>query len=152
MELGATICLPRAPLCLQCPVYAMCLTRGEHPTPPRAPQLSRPAAYLLITRKSGTATEVLLERRDPTRPSCPPCLSCRRCRWKPSKGREPILRLRHSITNTNYYVQIYTGVSPWLRRRPPHRRRRSSAKPSRPASPTSTGSPPPACPCFPSPA
>jgi len=26
--------------------------------------------------------------------------------------REPILRLRHSITNTNYYVQIYGPRSP----------------------------------------
>ncbi|HEX3730734.1 MAG TPA: hypothetical protein VHV47_13065, partial [Opitutaceae bacterium] len=29
MELGATMCLPRAPLCLQCPVQALCKTRGE---------------------------------------------------------------------------------------------------------------------------
>jgi A/G-specific adenine glycosylase len=31
-------------------------------------------------------------------------------------GREPVLRLRHSITNTNYYVQVYAesalGVQP----------------------------------------
>src|SRR3984957_4937281 len=63
MELGATICLPRAPLCLNCPVYDMCRTRGEHITPPRAAQLSRPAAYLLNLRKRGTVTEVLLELR-----------------------------------------------------------------------------------------
>ncbi len=63
MELGATICLPRAPLCLHCPVYSMCKTRGEHLTPPRAAQRSRQAAYLLSLRKSGTATEVLLEQR-----------------------------------------------------------------------------------------
>src|SRR5271170_8278563 len=36
MELGATICLPRAPLCLHCPVFSMCKTRGEHLTTPRA--------------------------------------------------------------------------------------------------------------------
>jgi A/G-specific adenine glycosylase len=28
MELGATVCLPKAPLCAQCPVYGLCLTRG----------------------------------------------------------------------------------------------------------------------------
>src|ERR1017187_1446228 len=33
MELGATVCLPHAPLCLQCPVHALCRTRGEHGTP-----------------------------------------------------------------------------------------------------------------------
>src|SRR5271167_2584467 len=63
MELGATICLPRSPLCLHCPVYSMCKTKGEHITTPRALQLSRPAAYLLSLRKRGTATEVLLELR-----------------------------------------------------------------------------------------
>src|ERR1019366_7558179 len=42
MELGATVCLPRAPLCLRCPVHALCRTRGEHATPPRAPQRSLP--------------------------------------------------------------------------------------------------------------
>src|SRR5437660_1864221 len=29
MELGATVCMPRAPLCLSCPVVEMCSTRGE---------------------------------------------------------------------------------------------------------------------------
>ena len=28
------------------------------------------------------------------------------------QGREPLLRLRHSITNTNYYVQIYAAHGP----------------------------------------
>ena len=31
MELGAMVCLPRGPLCLQCPVVELCATRGEHP-------------------------------------------------------------------------------------------------------------------------
>jgi A/G-specific adenine glycosylase len=36
MELGATICLPRAPKCLACPVKKWCATRGEFPrTQPR---------------------------------------------------------------------------------------------------------------------
>jgi len=29
MELGATVCLPREPMCLACPVHGMCATRGE---------------------------------------------------------------------------------------------------------------------------
>jgi len=29
MELGATVCTPRAPVCLTCPVVALCATRGE---------------------------------------------------------------------------------------------------------------------------
>jgi A/G-specific adenine glycosylase len=31
MELGATLCLPRAPKCLACPVKKWCATRGESP-------------------------------------------------------------------------------------------------------------------------
>ena len=34
MELGATLCLPRSPLCLECPVIDFCKTRGEHRTAP----------------------------------------------------------------------------------------------------------------------
>ena len=28
------------------------------------------------------------------------------------QGREPLLRLRHAITNTNYYVQVFAGNGP----------------------------------------
>jgi A/G-specific adenine glycosylase len=41
MEMGATVCLPRGPLCLQCPLQPMCLTRGEHATVRRKPLLPR---------------------------------------------------------------------------------------------------------------
>ena len=111
MELGATICLPRAPLCLHCPVHALCLTRGEHITPPRARQLSRPVAYLLQTRKRGTATEVLLERRPADASLMPGMFELPPLPVEAVENREPILRLRHSITSTNYYVQVYAGSS-----------------------------------------
>ncbi|HUZ94512.1 MAG TPA: A/G-specific adenine glycosylase [Edaphobacter sp.] len=112
MELGATICLPRAPLCLHCPVYSMCKTRGEHLTQPRALQRSRPAAYLLSLRKSGTATEVLLEQRSPEASLMPGMYELPPLPQDALEGREPILRLRHSITNTNYYVQVYAARGP----------------------------------------
>jgi A/G-specific adenine glycosylase len=63
MELGAMICLPRSPLCLQCPVMELCKTRGEHATAARAKMQSRTVAHLLALRKRGVETEVLLERR-----------------------------------------------------------------------------------------
>ena len=112
MELGATICLPRAPLCLHCPVYAMCKTRGEHLTQPRAVQRSRPAAYLLSLRKSGTATEVLLEQRNPEASLMPGMYELPPLPQDALEGREPILRLRHSITHTNYYVQVFAARGP----------------------------------------
>jgi len=36
MELGATVCTPRAPACLICPVMKLCTTRGEMPKSPRS--------------------------------------------------------------------------------------------------------------------
>jgi A/G-specific adenine glycosylase len=108
MELGATICLPKAPLCLQCPVYDFCRTRGEHRTPPRAPQRSRPIAYLLELRKKGTVTEVLLAHRSADASLMPGMYELPSLPMEAVEGLEPILRVRHAITNTNYYVQVYT--------------------------------------------
>jgi A/G-specific adenine glycosylase len=112
MELGATICLPRAPLCLHCPVYAVCRTRGEHVTSPRATQLSRPAAYLLNLRKQGTVTEVLLELRSKDASLMPEMYELPPLPQDAIHNREPILRLRHAITNTNYYVQVFAARGP----------------------------------------
>ena len=112
MELGATICLPRAPLCLNCPLFSMCHTRGEHLTPPRAAQLSRPAAFLLSLRKRGTTTEVLLEQRAPEASLMPGMYELPPLPLDAVQGREPLLRLRHAITNTNYYVQVYATQGP----------------------------------------
>jgi A/G-specific adenine glycosylase len=112
MELGATICLPRAPLCLHCPLHAVCQTRGEHITVPRAAQRSRPAAYLLSLRKRGTITEVLLELRPADVSLMPGMYELPPLPQDAIQGREPLLRLRHAITNTNYYVQVYAVKGP----------------------------------------
>jgi A/G-specific adenine glycosylase len=113
MELGATICLPRAPLCLHCPVYSMCATKGEHETLPRTAQKSRPAAYLLSLRKRGVVTEVLLERRADDVSLMAGMYELPPLPQDVVGGREPLLRVRHAITNTNYYVQVFapTGHS-----------------------------------------
>jgi A/G-specific adenine glycosylase len=112
MELGATLCLPRNPLCLHCPVYSMCKTRGEHVTPLRAVQLSQPAAYLLSLRKRGALTEVLLELRSEDASLMPEMYELPPLPLDAVQGREPLLRLRHAITNTNYYVQIFAAHGP----------------------------------------
>ena len=107
MELGATICLPKAPLCLQCPVIAFCKTRGEHVTPARKQLLSRRVACLLATRKRGTVTEILLERRPAEASLMPGMLELPPLPLEAAEGVEPVLRLRHGITNTNYYVEVF---------------------------------------------
>ena len=108
MELGATICLPKSPLCLHCPVVALCRTRGEHVTEKREKQQSRVVAYLLALRKSGVATEVLLERRADGASLMPGMLELPPLPLDALEGREPVLRVRHAITNTNYYAQIFS--------------------------------------------
>ncbi len=110
MELGATICLPRSPLCLQCPVFSMCRTRGEHPTLPREAQRSRKVAYLLSLRKDGVATEVLLEQRPETATLMGGMFELPPLPMDAVEDREPLLRVRHAITNTNYYVQVFTST------------------------------------------
>jgi len=112
MELGATLCTPRSPQCSQCPVYDLCRTRGEHITIARAAQKSLPAAYLLLTRKRGITTEVLLERRQLQASLMPGMVELPALSIATVAGREPLLRLRHAITNTNYYVEIFAQQGP----------------------------------------
>ncbi len=124
MELGATVCLPQQPLCVGCPVYGLCRTRGQHATVPRGQISSRPAAFLLATRKRGSVTEVLLERRSDTASVMPGMLELPPLPLDTVEGREPILRVRHSIMMTNYYVGVYAESSQGeLRRRLPAKAR-----------------------------
>ena len=108
MELGATVCLPRAPRCSECPVRELCRTRGEHPTIARAPQRSLPVACLLDMRKRGPATEVLLERRPADASVMPAMVELPSLPLEAVEGLEPAMRIRHAITNTNYYVQVFS--------------------------------------------
>jgi len=66
MELGATVCLPRNPLCLLCPVAALCRARQEGtaeqlPVKLRQTEPVRMAGVLLVVRSRG---RVLLRQRE----------------------------------------------------------------------------------------
>lgn len=68
MDLGATICTPKAPACRNCPWTDDCAARAQGLTevlPAREPKAERPlrrgAAFVLITRDD----EILLRRRPP---------------------------------------------------------------------------------------
>lgn len=108
MELGALICLPQSPLCLQCPIVELCRTRGEHATAPRAAMRSQYVAHLLAVRKSGVLTEVLLAQRSADARLMPDMLELPPLLAEAVTGLEPALRLRHAITTTNYLVEIFT--------------------------------------------
>ena len=111
MELGATICLPRGPLCLQCPVQSLCVTRGEHRTVPRKKQEPRDAFYALVKRERGAAVEILLEQR-------PKDISLMAGMWQLPElagapvGEEPVCTVKHAITVTNYTVRVFAAEQP----------------------------------------
>lgn len=106
MELGATVCLPKVPDCKQCPVKKWCKTRGTHVT--AKPSLRRKAHlnYLLAQDAKSVA---LVQRGKDLRLMAGmwelPCLS------SPMKV-PAILKLKHSITNTDYEVSVWTGARP----------------------------------------
>jgi A/G-specific adenine glycosylase len=66
MDLGATVCLPRAPKCMLCPLHSECRARAQglaDALPRRAPKAERPtrrAVAFLVCRADGA---VLLRRR-----------------------------------------------------------------------------------------
>jgi A/G-specific adenine glycosylase len=65
MELGATVCTPRAPACLTCPVLKLCATQGEMKTAAKAPrQKKKEIHYALDCRSNGCRDgEVFLVQR-----------------------------------------------------------------------------------------
>lgn len=107
MELGATVCLPRNPLCLSCPVEKRCKTKGEHPQAPRKQMLSEPVAYALVTRESKRkGTEVLMEQRPATATVMPKMWELPKLTDAEVSEEETVLVARHAIMNTNYYVRV----------------------------------------------
>jgi A/G-specific adenine glycosylase len=107
MELGATVCLPREPKCLLCPVSEFCVTRGDLPrTSKPAPQTKR-EIHFGLARRNG---EVFLRQRSKTESVMPgmwelPHLSGEQ------RGRA-LLSLRHSITVTDYSVRVLELACP----------------------------------------
>jgi A/G-specific adenine glycosylase len=105
MELGATLCLPRSPQCLVCPLAEFCKTRGEHRTAPRARSVVREAGYALCLRVSGGAgPEVMLEQRPATLSVMPGLWELPSLRESPNGDAR--MTLRHAIMNVNYVVSV----------------------------------------------
>lgn len=102
MELGATVCLPGQPNCLNCPVTQECSTRGSlSKIRNRIQQKKRVISYALNCRNGS----VFLVKR-PAQASLMPGM------WElPELGDSagiPAFTLRHSITVTDYTVRVVT--------------------------------------------
>ncbi len=101
MELGATVCLPRTPVCGDCPVFEFCATRGHLPAAP-VPARKR-AVVSYGVRTSGKRIWLALR---PENASLMPGM-WELPRFTSPNGRKPQIELRHSITNTDYRVRVY---------------------------------------------
>ena len=102
MELGATVCTPRAPQCLLCPVNEFCKTRGAEQASPQPARKRRRTVYALV--RNGES--VLLVQRAADE-------SLMAGMWElpefdgERNGVEPLAKFRHSITDTDYEVLVY---------------------------------------------
>jgi A/G-specific adenine glycosylase len=108
MELGATICLPRQPQCLLCPVSALCATRGELQRSEKpARQKVREIRYAFDCRDGS----IFLVKR-PKNATLMPGM------WEfpeiadANTAAAAWLTLRHSITVTDYIVRVMQSPAP----------------------------------------
>jgi A/G-specific adenine glycosylase len=112
MELGATVCLPREPRCVECPVRQWCVTQGEAPRAKASPRQNKRQIWCALERRDG---QVRLVKR-PGKASLMagmwelpqwaelPHASASQAHWR---------TFQHSITVTNYTVHV---LRDWRRR------------------------------------
>jgi len=118
MELGATVCLPRQPQCLLCPVSDLCATRGELQRPGKGTRQTKREIHYALACRNGS---IFLVQRPKTSTLMPGM-------WElpetvGANGTNAAwLTLRHSITVTNYVVRVLRSPAPkglegrWVRR------------------------------------
>ena len=84
-----------------------CATRGEHTVPRTKKMLSRKTALALVQRRQWPKAEVLLQRRPPDASQMPNMWELPAIKEGHESEDMLLLTVRHSITNTNYYVTVY---------------------------------------------
>ena len=108
MELGATVCVPRDPQCLLCPVRTWCGTRGEVPGKRKASRQKKMEIWCALDQREGRIRLVQRSKQSslmagmwelPQWAEAPPG-SDGMVHWK---------TFRHSITVTNYTVHVFRG-------------------------------------------
>ena len=108
MELGATVCTPRAPACLTCPIVNLCATRGELAAGPKVAKQKKREIHYALQCRNGDVFLVQRARDVPLMAGM----------WElpelPSRNGEgsPSFTLRHSITVTDYTVRVWRAAAP----------------------------------------
>ncbi len=103
MELGATICTPRAPTCLLCPLAPFCRTRGEHVKTNQVPRKRKQLSYALVEKEG----MVLLVQRPSDARLMAGMWELPQMASPAVRGTTPVARLRHSITDTDYQILVF---------------------------------------------
>jgi A/G-specific adenine glycosylase len=117
MELGATVCLPRKPLCPVCPLASACRARlagaeSQIPVKLRRREVERIQATLLVVRRGG---KVLLHRRAVTAGRMPGFWELPAPEDLPAARAGKFLgEFRHSITHHRYTIQVRAASAPRL--------------------------------------
>jgi A/G-specific adenine glycosylase len=102
MELGATVCVPGEPKCLVCPVASWCVTRGSLPGVQKSERTTRATVFYALDCQDGEVTLAQRSKEASLMPSM----------WElpeivPEDAAQKVwLRLKHSITTTNYDVRV----------------------------------------------
>jgi A/G-specific adenine glycosylase len=104
MELGATICLPRNPLCGGCPVAKWCGTKGHIN---RAKVKQRRTGHLNYSLSLRAKKIALVQRPSDARLMAG--------MWELPSAKNPdgneLMRLKHSITHTDYHVSVFSRAT-----------------------------------------
>ncbi len=128
MDLGATVCLPRGPKCLLCPLEADCAARKvgvEQDLPRRQPKAAKPTRRAVAFWVMGPEGELLLRRRPEKGllggmmevPSTPwraeICSAAEARKAAPLKAawRELPGQVRHTFTHFHFEVTVWAGRS-----------------------------------------
>jgi A/G-specific adenine glycosylase len=104
MELGATICTPRAPQCALCPLNAWCKSRGADAARPQVARKHKQRYYALMRK----GEDVLLVQRPANASLMPAMWELPAVIESQRNGNELLARLRHSITDTDYDVLVFS--------------------------------------------
>ena len=126
MDLGATVCLPRRPRCLACPLSASCAARAaglQEELPRRAPKAERPTRRAVAFWTLGPSGRVLLRRR-PERGLLGGMMEVPSTEWREAAWAEaealvqaPLAAewqalpgaVRHTFTHFHFEVAVWAG-------------------------------------------
>jgi A/G-specific adenine glycosylase len=112
MELGATVCLPRNPQCLLCPVREQCAARAlglenELPVKLRERAAVKLAVELLLMEKNG---RVLMRQRGAVESKLAGFWELPESRLMPGAKRVAMLgSFRHTITRHDYSIEVWSA-------------------------------------------